>query len=309
MKKLAKTAWFRSLSLRTQVRLAHALLNNVTASASRHDAHLLEGLFATVDFQQVLLEDRIRQIKFSGRVIADGAASEGRPPLQTCLMEDPSPWTQQARISDATAIPGMISEEEGQYYEYIGRLYRGLGEAIELGPWLGKSTRHIIRGLDKNPEFLGRQLHVFDDFVWRSSWMNRHIGDREQLPNHADFRHLFEKYAHGIRQRLAVTRGKIVDYDGNQELAQISWSGAPIEIMYIDCGRTLQVNEAWYRIFSPGLIPDISLLIMQDWRTHRERPRLSYNETYWFTAAHPELEIVHEVKDGGIATFLYRGKR
>ena len=63
--------------------------------------------------------------------------------------EDPSPWTQQARISDAIAKPGMISEEEGQYYEYIGGFYRGHGEAIELGPWLGKSTRHIIRGLDR----------------------------------------------------------------------------------------------------------------------------------------------------------------
>ena len=309
MKKLAKTALFRSLSLRTQARLVHVLLNNVTASASRHDAHLLDWLFARVDLQHVLLEDRIRQIRFSGQVIADGAASDVRPPLRTWLMEDQSPWTQQARISDTIAMPGMISEEEARYYEYIGELYRGHGEAIELGPWLGKSTRHIIRGLDKNPEFLSRQLHVFDDFVWRSSWMNRHIGDHEQLPNHADFRHLFEKYVQGIRHRLSVTQGKIVDYDGNQELPQISWSGAPIEIMYIDCGRTLQVNEAWYRIFSQNLIPHISLLIMQDWRTHRERPRLSYNETYWFTAAHPELEIVHEVKDGGIATFLYRGKR
>ncbi|MDO9060875.1 MAG: hypothetical protein Q7U92_17905, partial [Bradyrhizobium sp.] len=144
MKRLIKTALLRSLSLRTQVRLAYALLNNVTASASRDDAHLLEWLFAKVDLQQVLLEDRIRQIKFSGRVIADGAAPGVRPPLQTCLMEDTSPWTQQARISDANAIPGMISEEEGQYYEYIGRLYRGHGEVIELGPWLGKSTRHII---------------------------------------------------------------------------------------------------------------------------------------------------------------------
>jgi hypothetical protein len=172
-------------------------------------------------------------------------------------------------------MPGMISEEEARYYEYIGGLYRGHGEAIELGPRLGTSTRHVIRGLDKNPEFLGRQLHVFDDLVWRSSWMNGHIGDHEQLPNHADFRHLFEKYVQGIRRRLSVTQGKIVDYEGNQDLPQIAWSGAPIEIMYIDCGRTLQVNEASYRIFSPSLIPDISLLILQDWRTHRDRPRLS----------------------------------
>lgn len=308
MKKLAKAALFRSLSLRTKARLVHALLNNVTNSAAGDDAHLLDWLFAAVDQQLVLLEDRIRQIRFSGRLVPDRADSGGEPPFRTYLMEDQSPWMQRTEQFQTIGMPGMISEEEARYYEYIGGLYRGHGEAIELGPWLGKSTRHIIRGLDKNPAFHGRQLHVFDDFVWRSSWMNRHIDDREQLQNHADFRPLFEKYVEDIRGRLAVTQGKIVDYDGNQKFPQIEWSGAPIEIMYIDCGRTMQVNEAWYRIFSAGLIPDLSMIIMQDWRTHRERPRLSYNETWWFTAAHPELEIVHEVKDGGIATFLYRGK-
>ena len=206
----------------------------------------------------------------------------------------------------------MISDEEAQYYEYIGSFYQGLGEAIELGPWLGKSTHHIIRGLDKNPKFIGKQLYVFDDFVWRywmNPHMNRYMSDDQHLPIHSDFRHLFEKYVRDIRPRLNVTKGKIVDYDGNENLPQIEWNGAPIEIMYIDCGRHLQVNEAWYRIFSPSLIPGISLLLMEDWRTHRERPRRAYNETDRFTAAHPELEIVHEVKDGFLATFLYQGKR
>lgn len=309
MKTFAKMALFRSLTLRIQARLARALLRNVTASASMQDVDLLEGLFAAVDVQQVTLEDRIRRLRSSGRVIAGGSASGGRLPLTTCLMEDHSPWTDQSRSFDPIVMPGMISEEEARYYEYLGEFYQGKGEAIELGPWLGKSTRHILRGLDRNPEFPPRRLHVFDDFVWRASWMNPYVGSSEHLPDHADFRHLFETYVEPVRQRLNVTQGKIVDYDGNAAHSQIGWSGAPIEIMYIDCGRTRLVNEAWYRIFSPGLIPDVSLLVMQDWRTHRERPRVSYNETYWFTAAHPELEIIHEVKDGGIATFLYRGNR
>lgn len=309
MKTFAKTALFRSLPLRTQARLARAVLSGVAASASKQDLDLLEGLFAAVDVQQVTLEDRIRHLGLSGRVIADGIASGGRLPLRTCLMEDHSPWTDQARSFDPIAMPGMISEEEARYYEYLGELYLGKGEAIELGPWLGKSTRHIIRGLDRNPKFVPRRLHVFDDFVWRASWMDPYVGSSERLPNHADFRHLFETYVAPVRERLNVTQGKIVDYDGNAARSQIGWSGASIEIMYVDCGLTRLVNEAWYRILSPCLIPNVSLLVMQDWRTHRERPRLSYNETYWFTGAHPELEIIHEVKDGGIATFLYRGKR
>lgn len=46
---------------------------------------------------------------------------------------------------------------------------------------------------------------------------------------------------------------------------------------------------------------------MQDWRLHRERPRKWYNQTKDFTDKNPSLELIHEIKDGGIATFLYRG--
>ena len=152
MKKLAKAALFRSLSLRTRVRLVHALLNNVTNSASRDEAHLLDWLFAAVDQQQVLLEDRIRQIRFSGRLVADGAASGGQPPSRLTLWRTSRHGCKGTGNFDPIAMPGMISEEEARYYEHIGGLYRGHGEAVELGPWLGKSTRHIIRGLDKNSE-------------------------------------------------------------------------------------------------------------------------------------------------------------
>ena len=91
-------------------------------------------------------------------------------------------------------------------------------------------------------------------------------------------------------------------------ICQIEWDSRPIEIMYIDCGRTAQVNEGWFKVFSPRFIPDVTLLIMQDWRTHRERPRLNYNEMLRFTAAHPEMELIHEVRQGELATFLYHGK-
>src|SRR5438132_13551244 len=112
-------------------------------------------------------------------------------------------------------MPGMITDDETKYYEYIGTLYEGHGEAIELGPWLGKSTRHIIRGLRKNVYFANKTLHVFDDFVWRSSWMDPHIPQDLRLPNHADFRSLFEKFVQDILLDLTVNCARIADYDGN----------------------------------------------------------------------------------------------
>jgi hypothetical protein len=112
----------------------------------------------------------------------------------------------------------MITREESQYYEYIGRFYEGIGCAVELGPWLGASTHHIVESLAKNPYFSGKRLYVFDDFVWRSNWMDQHVSEAEQLPNHASFRRLFDKYTRDIAHLLIVERAKITDYDGNEAL-------------------------------------------------------------------------------------------
>jgi hypothetical protein len=304
-KNVTKDLLFQSLDLLKVKRLVKTLLHNVLRTSSKRNIPLLESLFASLDNAQLMVEDRIRQLKFSGQTVPDPPTLGCRRPLRTWLMEPEAPWKELP--VDPIPMPGMITDEETQYYDYIGAIYEGRGEVIELGPWLGKSTRHILRGLEKNPQFTGRRLHVFDDFVWRPSWMDQYTPEHQRLPNHADFRHLFEKYAEDVLPRLNVTRARIADYDGNETLPRIHWNGGPIEMMYIDCGRTVQANEGWFEVFSPSFIPDVSLLIMQDWRLHRERPRQSYNQTLWFTAAHPELELVHEVADGGIATFLYRG--
>jgi len=45
---------------------------------------------------------------------------------------------------------------------------RGRGQVVELGPWRGAWTHHIVLSLAKNPRFTGEQLNVFDDFTWRA---------------------------------------------------------------------------------------------------------------------------------------------
>jgi hypothetical protein len=307
LKNLTKGFLFRSLDNPQKKRFAVALLHNIVRTSSKQDLPFLESLFASVDVAQVLLEDRIRQLKLLERIVPDPATPGCRTPLRTWLREEQAPWKELPL--DPVPVPGMITDEETQYYDYIGGIYEGRGELVELGPWLGKSTRHIIRGLEKSPRFAGKSLHVFDDFVWRAAWMDQYTPEHERLPNHADFRAIFEKYTQDLLPRLNVTRGRISDYDGNEGLPRVRWDLGPIEMIYIDCGLTVQANEGWFEIFSPSFIPDVTLLIMQDWGVHRERPRLPYNQTLWFTEAHPELELVRELEAGSVATFLYRGSQ
>jgi hypothetical protein len=291
------------LPLKAKASLINTLLGDAISSASKNDVPLLADLIASQEKNQLALEDKVRQLKFSRKVIS---SSTGRPSFQTWIMEDDAPW--KGCVPRLMDMPGMISDEEIQYYDYIGSLYEGRGEVVELGPWLGRSTRHIIQGLSENRNFIGKKLHVFDDFVWRPDWMDPYVSDSERLSKHADFRFLFDRYVREVSADLDVTRGKITDYDGNEFLPKIKWDQhCPVEMMYIDCGRTMQVNQGWFEIFSPSFVKDVTLLIMQDWRLHRERPRRSYNQTNYFTDAHPELELVHEVQTGGLAAFLYKG--
>jgi len=304
IRSLVRKTAFRVLPLTTQQKIAAALQRNIVERAD--DLFILNEARAAMERSEVSLEDRIRKIKAGAQPLPVRFDYSGHERLQYWIMNERSPW--RAVRAEPVPIPGMLSTEEILYYNYIGRFYSGVGAVIELGPWLGLSTSHIIRGLATNPHFEGRKLNVFDDFVWRSDWMDQYVPSDERRAHHSDFQDLFEKHVAAIRDRLNVTKAKITDYDGNEDRARIDWRSGPIEIMYIDCGRNIQANQGWYDAFSPSFIPGVTLLIMQDWRTHRERPRKGFNQTKIFTdilANH--LRLVHEVCDGGVATFLFDG--
>ena len=218
------------------------------------------------------------------------------------------PWSE--IMPAEPGIPGMISLEEAQYYEYIAKFYSGAGEAVEFGPWLGRSTFHIAASLRRNPLFEGHKLHVFDDFVWRPEWMNSYVPPEKRLPRHADFSHLFQEYATAVKDEIQVTKCRFAPFDGNEALPVFSWNRGDIEMLFVDCGRTLEGNNAWYSMVKKHLIPNRTLIFLQDWGTHREVPLKHYNQMHMFTGLlADELEILHEVRDGTLAAFLYLGGR
>src|SRR6185503_19273484 len=175
-------------------------------------------------------------------------------------------------------IPGMITVEEARYYAWLGRSFRGVGEVVEIGSWLGRSTVCLMSGLARNPAFAGRRLHVVDDFIWRSDWMDAYVTEPPP-PHGASFRPLFDRYTAAIADRLAVETRKVCDYAGNEHLPGLEWSGAAIELLVVDCGRTLAANEGWWRVLSASFLPSTTLVVMQDWQTWRETPVKPYNQT------------------------------
>lgn len=294
-KRLAKQAW------RTGSRVALAPI--------RSD-RLLRGATTVLQQTQHEIDGRARQLAARNHRDLPVAISnwQGTEQLRRSVLERDAPWLRMPLSDHREESPSMIGPEEKRYYVYLGQFYGGEGEVVELGPWLGASTARIVEGLATNPKFDGRRVWVYDDFVWRGSWMDAHLPPTiDPPPDGGDFRPLFERFAAPYLDRLAVFARRIGDDDGHG-LPPFAWDGGSIELAFIDCGRTFEVNEAWYRVLSPHFIPNRTLVVMQDWHTHRQVPARWYNQIKQFTDSHGDaLDLVHEVTVGGVATFLYRG--
>jgi hypothetical protein len=199
----------------------------------------------------------------------------------------------------------MLTEEETRYYEWLGRFYSGAGAAIEIGCWLGHSTWHIVAGLLRNPSFAGRRLHVFDAFVWQA-YMNAFLPDAHPAAG-ASFRALFDHHTSPIRAHLDVATCTLVPGYGDGTVPLFSWHGGPIELCWVDCGKSHEANEAWFTTVSPSFLSDRTLIVLQDWGNHRTGTSPADTGIKAFTDAHAaNLELVHELRQGAVGTFLFR---
>ncbi|MGO8767048.1 MAG: polysaccharide pyruvyl transferase family protein [Limisphaerales bacterium] len=226
--------------------------------------------------------------------------------LEKHILDVEAPWLR--RPVPPCRIPGMITTEEKQYYGYLTQFYSGRGRVLELGPWLGCSTWHICAGLRLNPAFRNEKLHVVDDFVWRSSWMDGYYKEADRPAHYGDFRAIYERHVAEHANYLATRRARIAIYDGNDAVEQFAWDSGPIVMCFVDCGRPISANEAWYNLLRRHFICGKTLLILQDWQTHKEIPEKWNNQMKQFSESKgAALEQIHELRDGGVATFLYHG--
>lgn len=253
---------------------------------------------------------RQRSARRSPDIVPEIRSCDGRQTLARSILDPQAPWT---RIPvPHCPIPGMLTAAERRYYSYITPFYSGAGQVVELGPWLGLSTHYLLTGLLANPAFNGKTIQVYDDFTWRSSWMNKWLAGTDIQPpgNHESFLPIFRDQMQAHLDRLEIHRCKVADHDGNEALPPLEWSGGGIELLVVDCGRSLRVNEAWYRALSPSFIPDKTLVIMQDWQNHKRVPEVWWENTRIFTEGKEgALDLIHEVDRAGLAAFIYRNPK
>lgn len=299
-------SFLRRLNLRH--RLASAPYQIVEGFLCRGtDLHKLQQRRNLIHRLRVAMDDRMRWLEGASKTAFQRNPGENAQTIPVSIMRRDAPW--RALPPPRHEVPGMITDEESQYYVWLGSYFLGLGEVVELGPWLGKSTLSIVDGLEKSGRFEGRKLRVYEDFIWRSSFMNNYVPASKHRADGEDFLPLFAEMTASRREWISASARAIQRQSWNAHLPLLSWEGAPVEMMFIDCGKAFLENEAWFRIFSPAFIPGVTLLVMQDWRSHRKVPRQRYAHTWQFTESKAgALELVHETLDGDVATFLWRGE-
>jgi len=297
---------FRDFNLRHRLASApYQMLEHFLCRGT--DLHKLQQRRNVIHRLRVSIDDRMRWLEGASKADFQRGADGNIQSMPVSIMRRDSPW--RAVPPPRHEVPGMITDEESQYYVWLGSRFLGLGEVVELGPWLGKSTLSILDGLEKSGRFQGRKLRVYEDFIWRSSFMNNYVPASKHRKDGNNFLPLFEEMTASRRDWISAEACAIQRQSWNAHLPLLSWKDGPVEMMFIDCGKAFLENEAWFRAFSPAFIPGVTLLVMQDWRSHRKVPRQRCAHTWQFTESKAgALELVHETLDGDVATFLWRGE-
>lgn len=136
------------------------------------------------------------------------------------------------------------------------REYSGKGEIFDLGCGNGGSTYCLCHGLQHNQRTNGRAtpVHALDWFEIGSGKHSRHASREKFVANTADFEE------------------QIVLLD--QDIRSFRWNGAapPIEILFVDIAKELDLFEAVVRQFYTTFVPGTSLIVHQDFG----RPRLPW---------------------------------
>src|ERR1041384_6762746 len=159
---------------------------------------------------------------------------------------------------------GMTSKTEQEYFTRYGReIYRGEGEVVDLGCWLGSTTITLLEGLLKNPAFANtdKKVYAYDLFIW-FDWMNESTAGTDLTAKYkegdnfvAEFKRRISKYS----SRVEICAGDLVG---------LGWNGKPIEFLLIDAMKTWDLANGIIRHFYSALIPASGMILHQEFAHH-----------------------------------------
>jgi hypothetical protein len=153
---------------------------------------------------------------------------------------------------------GMTSKKEQEWLrDYAAKRYRGMGEIVDLGCFLGATTISLAEGLALNTRVKKKRIHAFDLFVWSQFYevWAKERGMETLLTDGGSFLPEFLR-------RTDKWRDYIVTHEG--DLTRMRWQSGPIEFLFVDAMKSPQVATAIASNFFPHLLLRRSYLAHQD---------------------------------------------
>lgn len=168
------------------------------------------------------------------------------------------PWTDVELPADVLAVPTMLSSRERQLLYWLARYYvNGSGRIVDGGSFLGGSTAALAAGLAaRTDRSWDKNIAAFDRFTIEPYTIENFGSYFSDCTVGASFLDAFERNMAPWRNVLDVRDGDIL---------YASWTGEPIEILFLDMIKNWVVNDFVLRTFFPCLIPGRSIILQQDY--------------------------------------------
>jgi hypothetical protein len=132
--------------------------------------------------------------------------------------------------------------------------YTGEGEIVDGGPLIGVGTRAMAQGLMENPRVTNKLQRIWSFDLWLAAGMGHYVeGMGGQTGSvFEDFLRLNEDY----RPQIHASPG---------DLMNMTWRPKPIEILFIDISKSLELNAYVLKNWFTQLIPGKSIVLQQDY--------------------------------------------
>ncbi|HWJ31694.1 MAG TPA: hypothetical protein VNR59_05070 [Gaiellaceae bacterium] len=168
------------------------------------------------------------------------------------------PWRDLLLPPDAVGIPTMLSRSERKLLYGLARDYaRGESAIVDGGSFLGGSTAALLAGVrDRAEPWTGPPVASYDlfrveEYTLKKFFPDANVGD--------SFRPQYDAHVARFDVPLEVHEG---------DITEIGWSGAPIEVLFLDVLKSPEITDAVLRDFFPSLVPGRSVIVHQDYAAH-----------------------------------------
>jgi len=188
-----------------------------------------------------------------------------------------------------------IARELAFCESYARECFAGAGRMVDLGCWFGATTFSLARGLAKNRRAKNnRRIDAFDLFIW-NQWMKLaadpigmpiRYGEGESF--FPEVKRLLERYKDTVRLH-------------QQDLMEHQPENIPVELLFIDAFKTWPLAGKIMADFFSLLIPDVSLVVQQDFIFHQPIAATSHL-LMWRLRDH--FEWLHQIPRSGSVVFL-----